>query len=487
MVASASGHENWSSRKAFILAAVGSAVGLGNLVRFPAEAGTNGGGAFVLFYIFCVVLIGLPVLLSEVLIGRHGQAAAPASYRKLAVESGGSKAWGVVASLGVFSAFLILSFYCVLGGWVLYYIGLFVGDLFVSGPTSGAFAGQSFETIDSYFGTMTANGAVTSLLDIAFLGVTVFFVARGVTGGIEKVAVYLMPSFFVLLLGITIYGMFGGALGQTVDYLFTFDLGKLTGEVMLAAVGQAFFSLSLGVAGMVTYGAYVGRDVNLANTSGIIAGADTAVALIAGLCIFPIVFVAGLEPNGGLGLMFQTLPHAFSDIPFGTLIGLAFFVMVAFAALTSSVSLMEAPTSWAMERLGLSRGQAALSVTVAAAVFGVLSALSTGALSSLHPLGFIPMFEGLGFLDVLDTLTGKLTMPIGALLTAVFIGWVASRRLLDDENGLTGGLHHFWLFLVRWFCPLVLSLILFSGIFPETTSLIFDLISGNTQAAPPAA
>ncbi len=473
MAAAGSGHENWSSRSAFILAAVGSAVGLGNLVRFPAEAGTNGGGAFVLFYIFCVVLIGLPVLLSEILIGRHGQAAAPSSFRKMAQESGGSKAWGMVASLGVFSAFLILSFYCVLGGWVLYYIGLFAADVLATGPTTGAFAGQSFEQVDSYFGAMVSDGLATGLLDVVFLGITVFFVARGVTGGIEKVAVYLMPAFFFLLVGITIYGMFGGALGQTVDYLFTFEPSKLTGEVMLAAVGQAFFSLSLGVAGMVTYGAYVGRDVNLASTSGIIAGADTAVALIAGLCIFPIVFVAGLEPSGGLGLMFQTLPHAFSDIPFGTLIGLAFFIMVAFAALTSSVSLMEAPTSWAMERLGLTRVSAAVSVTVAAGVLGVLSALSTGALSSFHPLGFIPMFEGLGILDALDTFTGKLTMPIGALLTAVFIGWVASRRLLDDENGLSGGLHHFWLFLVRWFCPLVLTLILFGGVFPKTTAQIF--------------
>ena len=473
------GHENWSSRTAFILAAVGSAVGLGNLVRFPAEAGENGGGAFVLFYIFCVLLIGLPVLLSEILIGRHGQASAPVSYRKIARESGGSKLWGTVASLGVFSAFLILSFYCVLGGWVLYYIGLFIGDLFTSGPASGAFAGQSFETIDSFFGAMTSSGWATGLLDIAFLGVTVFFVARGVTGGIEKVAVYLMPAFFVLLLGITVYGMFGGALGRTVDYLFTFDPTKLTGEVMLAAVGQAFFSLSLGVAGMVTYGAYVGRDVNLASTSGVIAGADTAVALIAGLCIFPIVFVAGLEPNGGLGLMFQTLPHAFSDIPFGTVIGLAFFVMVGFAALTSSVSLMEAPTSWAMERLNLPRAKAALLVTFGAAVLGVLSALSTGVLSDFHPLGFIGMFEGMGVLDTLDTFTGKLTMPIGALLTAVFVGWVASRRLLDEENGLDGGLHKFWLFLVRWFCPLVLTFILLGGVFPETTSSIFSSISGG--------
>ncbi|MGY6551741.1 MAG: sodium-dependent transporter [Erythrobacter sp.] len=464
-VTPASSRDGWSSRTAFILAAIGSAVGLGNLVRFPAEAGANGGGAFVLFYILCIVLIGLPVLLSETLIGRHGQAAAPESYRKLAEESGASQAWEVVASLGVFSAFAVLSFYCVLGGWVLYYIGTFAADLVATGVTGPAFDGMSYKAVEALFPGMVSDGLTTSILNLVFLAVTVFFVARGVSGGIEKVAVYLMPTFFVLLLGITIYGMFGGAMQETLDYLFTFEPEKLTGEIMLAAVGQAFFSLSLGVAGMVTYGAYVGRDVNLAGTSVVIAGADTAVALIAGLCIFPIVFAAGLAPNGGLGLMFQTLPHAFQEIPFGSLIGLAFFVMVAFAALTSSVALMEVPTAWVIDRFGLRRGAAAVLVTLGAAVLGVLSALSTGAMAGFHPLGFIPMFAGLGMLDTLDTLTSKLTMPIAALMTSIFIGWVADRRLVDSENGLSGGLHHFWRFLVRFACPLALAAIMVFGLF----------------------
>ncbi len=461
---SATARDGWSSRTAFLLAAIGSAVGLGNLVRFPAEAGANGGGAFVLFYILCIVLIGLPVLLSETLIGRHGQSAAPESYRKLAVESGASKAWELVASLGVFSAFLILSFYCVLGGWVLYYIGTFAADLVSTGVSGPAFNGVPYEEVEALFPAMIGNGPVTSLLDLLFLGVTLMFVARGVSGGIEKVAVYLMPIFFVLLLCITIYGFFGGAMEQTIAYLFTFEPHKLTPDIMLAAVGQAFFSLSLGVAGMVTYGAYVGRDVNLAGTSAIIAGADTAVALIAGLCIFPIVFAAGLAPNGGLGLMFQTLPHAFQEIPFGSLIGLAFFIMVGFAALTSSVALMEVPTAWVIDRFKLRRGIAAGLVTLGAAVLGVLSALSTGVLSGFHPLGFIPIFEGMGTLDALDGLTSKLTMPIAALLTSIFVGWIADRRLVDSETGLSGGLHLFWRFLVRFACPLALAAIMVFGL-----------------------
>lgn len=461
---SANPRDGWSSRTAFVLAAIGSAVGLGNLVRFPAEAGANGGGAFVLFYVLCIILIGLPVLLCETLIGRHGQAAAPESYRKLAVESGASSAWELVASLGVASAFLVLSFYCVIGGWVLYYIGLFGADLVTTGLAGPAFDGMAYEQVDALFPAMIGDGTVTSLLDLVFLGITLFFVARGVSGGIEKVAVYLMPTFFVLLLGITIYGFFGGAMQETFAYLFTFEPQKLTPEVMLAAVGQAFFSLSLGVAGMVTYGAYVGRDVNLAGTSAIIAGADTAVAMIAGLCIFPIVFAAGLAPNGGLGLMFQTLPHAFQEIPFGSLIGLAFFVMVGFAALTSSVALMEVPTAWVIDRFNLRRGAAAALVTLGAAVLGVLSALSTGALAGFHPLGFIPLFEGMGTLDALDGLTSKVTLPMGALLTSIFVGWIADRRLVDSENGLSGGLHHFWRFLVRFACPLALAAIMVFGL-----------------------
>ena len=459
--------DGWSSRTAFILAAIGSAVGLGNLVRFPAEAGANGGGAFVLFYILCIVLIGLPVLLSETLIGRHGQAAAPESFRKMAEQSGASKLWELVASLGVLSAFLVLSFYCVLGGWVLYYIGIFAADLVATGISGPAFPDVPFAEVDALFPGMVGDGPMTVGLNIAFLLLTLAFVARGISGGIEKVAVYLMPTFFVLLLAITVYGLFRGDTAQTFTYLFTFEPEKLTGEVMLAAVGQAFFSLSLGVAGMVTYGAYVGREVNLAGTSVIIAGADTAVALIAGLCIFPIVFAAGLEPNGGLGLMFQTLPHAFQEIPFGSLIGLAFFIMVAFAALTSSVALMEVPSAYVIERFKVSRPVGVGVVTLGAVVLGTLSALSTGMLSGFHPLGFLPLFEGQGVLDTLDTFTSKLTMPICALLTSVFVGWIADKRLTDAENGLDGGLHLFWRFLVRWLCPLALAAILVVGIFPS--------------------
>lgn len=468
-MAAASGtkRDGWSSRTGFVLAAVGAAVGLGNLVRFPAEAAANGGGAFVLFYIFCILLIGLPIMLAETLIGRHGQASATESVKKMAAESSASSAWSGLAGLGVLSAFMILAFYCVVGGWVLYYIGMFITDVFQSGVTGGALQGMTPEGIKAIFPALLESGGVMALLDAVFVIVTVYFVARGVSGGIEVVSVWLMPAFFALLLGITIYGAFGGAFGETLSYLFTVDFSKLTGPVMLAAIGQAFFSLSLGVAGMMTYGSYVGRDVNLAKTSTVISFADTSVALIAGLCIFPIVFAAGLKSDGGLGLMFDVLPHAFQSMPAGSLIGLAFFVMIGFAALTSSVSLMEVPTAWVMGKFGLSRLKAALTVATLALLLGIASAYSFNSLSGFHPLGFIPLFEGQGVFDTLDSVTGKLFMPIGALLTAIFVGWVADRRLIDSENGLSGGLHQFWRFLVRWLCPLALTAILIVGIFPS--------------------
>lgn len=464
MAATGSGHENWSSRTAFVLAAVGSAVGLGNMWRFPAEAGENGGGAFVLFYIFCVLLIGLPVLLSEVLIGRHGQANAPESVRRLARDSNASEGWSVLASMGVFAAFLILSFYCVVGGWVVYYIGVFVGDLFQTGLTGGAFQGRPAEDIEALMPGLFGNGSLMVGLNLGFLAVTMFFVARGVSSGIEWVAVYLMPLFFLLFLGITAYSSFTGNFGEAVAYLFTFDFSKLTGEVMLAAVGQAFFSLSLGVAGMMTYGAYASRDTNLAQTSGIIAGADTAVAILAGLAIFPIVFAAGLATNAGPGLMFQSLPIAFQAMPFGSLIGLAFFIMVFFAALTSSVSLLEAPTAWMFEKFNMSRLTATMIVGGGAAVLGVLSSLSFNEMAEFYPLGFIPLFAETNFFDTLDGVTAKLFMPIGAILTCIFVGWIADAKLVDKENGLDGVLHQMWRVLVRFVCPGVLAVILYVGL-----------------------
>ncbi|WP_066556978.1 sodium-dependent transporter [Croceicoccus bisphenolivorans] len=459
------GREGWSSKTAFVLAAIGSAVGLGNLWRFPTEAGENGGGAFVLVYIACVILICLPVLLAETLIGRYGQDSPTLSARKLAVDSGASPLWEGVAGVGILTATIVAGFYCVVGGWVLYYVGVFAVDSVSSGVTGGALQGMDVDAVSALFPSLLESPSLVVGLQLLFVVVTAFFTYRGVSKGIELMAVYLMPVFFFLLIAITVYGMFSGAFGDAVAYLFTFEPEKIDGTVVLAALGQAFFSLSLGMAGMMTYGSYVGRDVNLAGTSGVIAAADTGVALLAGLCIFPIVFAAGIAAGAGPGLMFQAIPVAFQSIPGGSLVGLLFFLMVTVAALTSSVALFEVPTAWAMEKFHVSRPKAALSMIALIGALGVFAGLSFNALAEFHPLDFIPIFTGMGMFDILDTLTTKLMIPIGAILVCVLVGWVASDRLVDAENGLSGWLHRFWRLLIRYLSPLALVLILIYGLF----------------------
>ncbi len=477
--AAAAGGEGWSSRWAFILAAVGSAVGLGNLVRFPAEAGANGGGAFVIFYIFCVLLIGLPVLLSETLLGRHGQRSAIESVKKVAAESGASQWWSLAAGVGMVAAFLVLTYYSVLAGWVIYFIGVFAGDL--GGPSGlfgGALSDYSVEQVQGILPALQADSSTMLLMHAIFMSITIFAVARGVTSGIEKVAVWLMPSFFILFLGITIYGAFTGAFGAALEFLFAFDPSRLLDpNVQLSALGQALFSLSLGSALMITYGAYASRDVNLAKTSAQIASADTSVAIIAGLAIFPITFAA-LAPEalaavlageeqvqGGLGLLFVSLPVAFQTMPAGGIIGLLFFIMVFFAALTSSVALLEASVSWAVDRFKIARWLATAILGGAAYLIGAWASFSFNSQAEFQPLDFL-IFSGQPVFGIIDELTAKIMLPVSALLVAIFVGWVANRQLIDSENGISGGLHRVWLFLVRWLCPLVITAILLFGLFP---------------------
>ena len=361
----APGQAQWSSKAAFILAATGSAVGLGNLWRFPTEAGTNGGGAFVLLYVMCVVLIAMPLLLAESLIGRHGQRSTIGSAIYLARQSGASSAWSLLAVVGLIANTAILTFYCVVAGWVIYFVGTSAADLFgavgAGQPLRGAYAEQSVDQIRQMMPALFANPVLLVGLQLAFVAVTVWIVARGVKGGIEMAATWLMPAFFFLLIGITVYAAVIGDFAAALTFLFTPDFERaLQPGVLSAALGQAFFSLSLGGGAMIAYGAYASRDMNLGQTSGLIAFADTGVAIIAGLAIFPIVFFVGMEPNAGPTLMFQTMPAAFNAMPGGALVGMAFFVLALFAALTSSVSLLEISVSWVMEKFGVRRARAAI-------------------------------------------------------------------------------------------------------------------------------
>ncbi|MCM8558352.1 sodium-dependent transporter [Sphingomicrobium sediminis] len=470
---SATAKEGWSSRTAFILAAVGAAVGLGNIWRFPTLAGESGGGAFVLVYIAFVFLLGLPLVLAEITTGKIGQTDAVGSMREVARRSGASTAWSATATVGTVAAFLILSFYSVVAGWVLYYAGVHAIELVNAigrgDPLGGAFGGPGGESVDeiqSRMGNLFGNWQLLLAMHVGFMGVTWFVVSRGVHSGIEKAATILMPIFFVLLVGITIYGAFTGNFSEATAFLFTADFSKLTPEVINAALGQALFSLSLGVAGLITYGSYIKSKGGLGGTSLTIAFADTGVALIAGLMIFPIVFAAGLDPAGGPTLVFQALPVAFQSMPGGALIGFLFFCLIFVAALTSSVSLLEVPTAWGKGEMKWSRAFSATMFALGAGSLGVLSLLGYNELSGVSPLGFWSIFEGLDILDTIDGFTGKIMLPLGVMLLAIFIGWKADQKMLQAETGLSDGMFKLWRFLVAWLCPIAVGLVLLFGLFP---------------------
>ncbi len=463
--------EGWSSRSAFILAAVGAAVGLGNIWRFPTLAGESGGGAFVIFYIGCVFLLGLPLVLSEIFVGRVGQTDAVGSIRKVAVQSGASPSWSIFGGIGAIAAFLIVSFYSVVAGWVVYYAGVMGWDVLqaiLSGdPFRGALAGESQEQIQQRLGDMFASPGLLLAMHFAVMGLTFYIVARGVSSGIEKAATYLMPAFFVLLLGLVIYGAIEGDIGDAVAFLFTPDWSKLTPQVMNSALGQALFSLSLGVAGLITYGSYIKENSGLGATSAMIAFADTGVAILAGLMIFPIVFAVGLDPAAGPTLVFQTLPFAFQTMPGGALFGFLFFILILVAAVTSSISLLEVPTAWGIGERGWSRPKSSAIFGGGAFLIGIACLLGYNVWADVRPLGFWSLFENTDILDTVDGFTGKVMLPLGALFTSLFVGWKVDANLLRATTGLSPAMFGLWRFLIAWLCPLAVTIILVTGLFPS--------------------
>jgi len=465
--------EHFSSRLAFLLASIGAAVGLGNIWRFPTTAGENGGGAFVLVYILCALLIGLPLLLSETLIGRAGgnHADASGSLREVAEKSGRSPRWSIFGGIGILTAYLILTFYSVVAGWVLYYVWLsggdFLGALLSGNPFAPAFQGLEQDQVTGMMGELFASPGQLVFQHGVFMAVTLAIVAMGVTGGIEKAAKWLMPAFFALLILITLYSAATGDFGRALGFMFATDFGKITPAVVNDALGQAFFSLSVGAGLLITYGSYIPRDAHLGSTAAIIVAADTAVAILAGLMTFPIVFSAGLDPAGGPGLIFQTLPVAFQQMPAGALVGFLFFILIFFAALTSSIAMLEVPTAWAMRHFNSGRRTTAAVVASTAFIIGVASALGYNVWSDVRPLAFWSAFAEADILDSLNDITGKIGLPLCGLGIAIFTGWRADRTLVAEESGLTGWTLALWRFLIAWLAPLAVGLILLFGLFPS--------------------
>lgn len=474
--------DKWSSKAAFILAAIGSAVGLGNLWRFPYVAGENGGGAFVLFYVLCVLLIGLPILVSELFIGRRGGMSAVGSVVKIAKAEGRSPLWALQSWLGMIGAFIILTFYSVIAGWVLAYVVMIAGDLFAAigrdglgGLTAGAFAGRSQQEVSDQLGALLNDPGRMIFYHALFMILTVAIVMRGVKGGIETAVTVLMPAFFILLLVLLGFSLIEGDAARGADFLLGVRFGDLLeeakdGQVISAALGQAFFSIGLGSALMATYGAYMRQEQDLPKSARTVAIADTGVGIVAGLAIFPIVFAMGLPAQDGPTLMFNTLPLAFYGMPVGAVFGLAFFVLAFFAAVTSSIALLETSTKWVDEQTKADRRLiSATLIGVVIFAIGVLNALSQVPTvgpngedqatfwNTWHPGGNMPIFlnsegEPKVLLDFLSATT-DLVLPIAGFITAVFAGWIVSASTAREAVGFKSEKwFRRWRFLTRYVC-----------------------------------
>jgi neurotransmitter:Na+ symporter, NSS family len=437
----------WTNRWTFILATAGSAIGLGNIWKFPYMTGVNGGSAFVIVFLACILLIGIPLMMCEIMLGRRAQKNPADGMQALAYEAKASPQWKWIGLVGVLTGVLILAFYSVIGGWVIRYIShAFLGD----------FSGTDAAGIGDMFSLMLASVSTLVFWHTTFILMTVWVVSRGVNHGLEKASNILMPSLFAILLFLLGYSMVQGNFAQAVDFMFTPDFSKITPVAALSALGHAFFSLSLGMGVVMVYGSYLQRHVSIARTSLYIAIADTMVGILAGLTIFALVFANNLEPSAGPGLIFQTLPIAFGQMWGGQLIGTLFFVLVAFAAWTSSISLIEPAVAWMTEKSNLSRSAAAWIVGLSAWLLGLTVALSFNLWSE------VKLLFGLGIFDTLDKLTTTIMLPLGGLMMAIFAGWVMHTHHVQEELGLGDKAYALWRFIIRYISPLaILAIFLF--------------------------
>ena len=437
-------HGEWSSRWAFILAATGSAVGLGNIWRFPYLTGENGGGAFVLIYLFCVAVIGIPVMIAEIMLGRRGRMSPINTMRALAQDEGLSRYWQVIGWLGMLAGFLILSFYSVVAGWTLAYV-------FRSG--AGIFSGMTAENVSTVFSDLVSDPERLLAWHTIFMAMTTMVVARGVKSGLEKAVRWLMPALFLLLLVLVGYAMGTGSFQEAVRYLFKPDFSSLSAGGVMSAMGQAFFSLSLGMGAIMIYGSYLSHTESIPRMAIIVALADTLVAILAGLAIFPIVFAYGLQPQEGSGLIFKTLPLAFGHMPGGAFFGCLFFLLLMVAAWTSAISLLEPVVAWLVENRGMTRVYASILAC------GVVWILGLGALFSLNIWADATLF-GKTFFGLLEYVTANIMLPVGGFLIALFAGWRLSRAASVNELGLGQGFaYQTWRILVRYITPVGLILV----------------------------
>ncbi len=448
--------KKWSTNYLFLLASIGSTVGLSNIWKFTYLAGENGGGAFVLVYLISLLVMGIPILAAELMIGRRGGRSMVGTLQVLVKKEGIGPAWqyfGWVAMIGVF---LILSFYCVIAGWTLDYtitsLGGVLNDL------------DSVKAV-RYYNDMLSNPWRMMLSQGVFVAANVWIVAKGIQDGLERSISWMTPALFIILLALVIYAMFAGKFLQALNFLFAPDFSKITPTVVLAAFGQAFFSLGIGVGVMLTYGAYMPRDSSILRSAAIISFSDGLASILAGLAIFPIVYQYGLSPAEGPGLIFMTLPIAFSQMPGGGFIGALFFLLLVFAALTSSISLLESIISHLEEITGFGRKKLTIMAGILLWVVGLGTVFSFNLWADFTPLDRIGPLEGKTIFELIDYFGSNILMPVGGILMAVIAGWVISVKSSRDELKVADdGIFNVWLYLVRFVAPATVAAIFISNL-----------------------
>lgn len=445
-------HGQWTSRTVFILAATGSAVGLGNIWKFPYITGENGGGTFVLIYLLCIALIGLPIMMAEIMLGRRGKQSPINTMAALAKDENRNPAWVWLGWMGVFAGFLILSYYSVIAGWAMSYVFRTAG---------GMFLGVTADGVNSIFSELVTDPERLLAWHTLFMVMTMIVVARGVKNGLEKAVTLLMPLLFGLLIVIVIYSMTTGYFMEGVRFLFT--PGKIDGKAILIAMGHAFFTLSLGMGAIMVYGSYLSSKHSIVQASILIALADTVVAMLAGMAIFPIVFANGLEPGAGPGLIFQTLPIAFGHMQGGTLVGVVFFTLLVFAAWTSAISLIEPAVAYLVENKGYNRIYASVWIG------GLTWAVGLGTVFSFNiwkekTLSIPYVFKDLTFFDILDYLTANIMLPLGGLFIALFAAWVMQKESSREELATYPVIYKSWRFLISYITPVAVIVVFLKAV-----------------------
>lgn len=453
-MAAGKSHDTWSSKPAFLLATVGAAVGLGNLWRFPFVAGENGGGAFVLVYLACVLLLGIPIMMAELAIGRRGGRSPLSTMRKLSTDEGASRRWQVVGWLSIGIPLIGLSYYSVVAGWAIDY---------VAKAAMNSFQGFDGNQSEQTFNRLLASPINLVLLHTLFIGGAVFVVSRGIHGGIERISKIMMPTLFLLLIIMVINSVVAADIEAGLKFLFAPDFSKLTPATLVIALGQAFFSVAIGVGVLMTYGSYMPKNYSLITSAATIALADTCVAMLAGLAIFPVVFQYGLNPGGGPGLIFVTLPVAFGQMPGGHILGFLFFVLLFFAAFSTAIGMLEPIVSWFSDR-GMSRPKMSVVSGATAWFMGLAAVLSFNIWSEVRLLSAIPLLAEKDIFELIDFIISNLMLPLNALLIALFAGWVLSKSSTLEELQLPDNWsYRYWRFSIRYIAPVAIGIICYSS------------------------